>query len=130
VSLLFLLLITQFLLFSLGGVRSVQGAMLIWPRAVFGSIVYRLAQFVVHIFPSHLGARVWQWPGGPLVSLFNVKWKCFAQAGGVEGSKFCLFFVVFPIRCISSISPRFYFRRHTFCFLPLATILESLFSTL
>jgi hypothetical protein len=33
--------------------------------------------------------------------------------------------VVFPVRCISSISPRFYFRRHAFCFHPLATILES-----
>jgi hypothetical protein len=44
----------------------------------------------------------------------------------VEGSKFFLFSVVFPVRCISSISPRFYFRRHTFCFLPLAAILEFL----
>jgi hypothetical protein len=34
VSLLFLLLITQFLFFSLGGGWSVQGAMLIWPRVV------------------------------------------------------------------------------------------------
>jgi hypothetical protein len=46
------------------------------------------------------------------------------QAGGVEKSKFCLFLVVFPVQCISSISPRFYFRRHAFCFLPLAAILE------
>jgi hypothetical protein len=60
-----------------------------------------------------------------LVSPFNVKWECYAQAGGVEESKFCLFSVVFPVRCISSISPRFHFRRHTFCFLPLAAILES-----
>jgi hypothetical protein len=27
---------------------------------------------------------------------------------------------------ISSVTPRFYFRKHAFCFLPLATILESL----
>jgi hypothetical protein len=40
-----------------------------------------------------------------LVSLFNMKWRCCAQAGGVEGSKFCLFSVVFPVRCISSVSP-------------------------
>jgi hypothetical protein len=45
--------------------------------------------------------------------------------GGVEESKFCLFSVVFPVRCVSSISPRFYFRRHAFCFLSLVTILES-----
>jgi hypothetical protein len=62
--------------------------------------------------------------GALLVSPFNMKWRCYVQAGVVEESKFCLFLVVFPVRCISSISPRFYFRRHTFCFLPLATILE------
>jgi hypothetical protein len=56
--------------------------------------------------------------------LFTVKWGCYAQAGGVEQSKFCLFLVVFPVRCISSVSPRVYFRRHAFCFLPLAAILE------
>jgi hypothetical protein len=40
-------------------------------------------------------------------------------------SKFCLFSVVFPVRCISIVSPRFYFRWHAFCFFPLAAILES-----
>jgi hypothetical protein len=64
--------------------------------------------------------------GALLVSPFNVKWGCYAWAGGVEESKFCLFSVVFPVRCISSVSPRFYFRKHTFCFLPVAAILESL----
>jgi hypothetical protein len=63
--------------------------------------------------------------GALLVSLFNMKWRCYAQAGGVEESKFCLFSVDLPVRCIFSISPRFYFRRHVFCFLPLLTILES-----
>jgi hypothetical protein len=43
----------------------------------------------------------------------------------VEELDFCLFLLVFPTRCISSISPRFYFRKHAFCFLPLVTILES-----
>jgi hypothetical protein len=51
--------------------------------------------------------------------------RCSAQAGGVEGSMFCLFSVALPSRCVSSVSPRFHFRRHTFCFLLLATILES-----
>jgi hypothetical protein len=64
--------------------------------------------------------------GALLVSLFNVKWRCYAWAEGVEESKFCLFSVVFPVRCISSVSPRFYFRKNAFCFLPLAAILESL----
>jgi hypothetical protein len=39
VSFLLLLLIIQFFLFSLGGGRSVQGAMLIWPRFVCGSVL-------------------------------------------------------------------------------------------
>jgi hypothetical protein len=42
----------------------------------------------------------------------------------VEGSKFCLFSVVLPAKCVSSISPRFHYRSLAFCFLPLATILE------
>jgi hypothetical protein len=63
--------------------------------------------------------------GALLISPFNVKWRFSALAGGVEGSKFCLFSVVLPARCVSSISPRFHYRRHAFCFLPLAAILES-----
>jgi hypothetical protein len=63
--------------------------------------------------------------GALLVSPFNVEWGCYAQAGGVEESEFCLFLVVFPAKCFSSISPRFYFRKHAFCFLPLVAILES-----
>jgi hypothetical protein len=65
-------------------------------------------------------------PGALLISLFNVKWRCCVPAGVVEGSKFCLFSVVLPARCVSSVSPRFHYRRHTFCFLPFAPILESL----
>jgi hypothetical protein len=49
------------------------------------------------------------------------------QAGGVEGSKLCLFSVIIPAKCVSSISPRFHYRRLAFCFLPLAAILESPF---
>jgi hypothetical protein len=50
-------------LFSPGGGRSVQGAMLIWPRVVCGSTTYHLAH-LVHIFPSHLGTGIWC-PRGP-----------------------------------------------------------------
>jgi hypothetical protein len=53
-------------LFSLGGGRSVQGAMLIWPRLVCGSTTYRLAHLVVCVFPSGLGT-VWQRRGSPPV---------------------------------------------------------------
>jgi hypothetical protein len=64
-------------------------------------------------------------PGAFLVSPFNVKWRFYALAGGVEGSKFCLFLVILPAKCVSSISPRFHYRRLAFCFLPLVAILES-----
>jgi hypothetical protein len=47
-----------------------------------------------------------------------VSWGC----GGV---KVLPLLSGFPVICISNISPRFYFRKHAFCFLPLAAILES-----
>jgi hypothetical protein len=56
---LLLLLIIQFLFFSLGGGRSVQGAMLIWPRVVCGSTAYLLDHLVVCVFPSCLRAAIW-----------------------------------------------------------------------
>jgi hypothetical protein len=43
----------------------------------------------------------------------------------VEESKLCLFSVIMLAKCVSSISPRFHYRKLAFCFLPLATILES-----
>jgi hypothetical protein len=39
--------------------------MLIWPRVVCGSTTYHLAHPVFRVFPSHLGAGDWRWPGGP-----------------------------------------------------------------
>jgi hypothetical protein len=92
-------------LFSLGRGWSFQGAMLIWPRVVCGSTVYCLAYFV------RSSQAVWTLASGGgtgalLVSPFNVKWRCSVQAGGVEESKFCLFSVVFPVRCVSSVSPK------------------------
>jgi hypothetical protein len=50
-------------LFSPGGGRSVQGAMLIWPRVVCGSTVYREAH-LVHVFLSRLCVGHWR-PRGP-----------------------------------------------------------------
>jgi hypothetical protein len=118
VSFLLFLLIIQFLFF--------------WPgRGSFCPGGYAdLAQdclWEYHIPPSSpYGPHLPKLSGGSLgallVSPFNVKWRCYAQAGGVEDSKFCLFWVVFPVRCISSVSPRFYFRKHTFCSFPLAAI--------
>jgi hypothetical protein len=72
---------------------------------------------------------IWAWvtggPGALLVSPFNVKWRFSAPAGGVEGSKLCLFSVIMPAKCVSSVSPRFHYRKLAFCLLPLAAILES-----
>jgi hypothetical protein len=93
-----------FSLFSLGGGQSVQRAILIWPRDVCGSTAYRLAHFV-HVFPSRLGMGDWRWPGGPPGFTVQREVRCSVQAGGVEGSKFCLFSVALPARCVSNISP-------------------------
>jgi hypothetical protein len=38
-------------------------------------------------------------PGALLVSPFNMKWRSSALAGGVEGSKSCLFSVIMPAKC-------------------------------
>jgi hypothetical protein len=46
-------------------------------------------------------------------------------AGDVDRSKLCLFSVIMPVKCVSGISPRFHYRRLAFCFLPLASLLES-----
>jgi hypothetical protein len=56
-------LLLSFSFLSLGGGRSVQGAMLFWPRVVCGSTAYRSAH-LVRVFPSRLGAGVW-WPVCP-----------------------------------------------------------------
>jgi hypothetical protein len=108
-------------LFSLGGGQPVQGAMVIWPRVVCGSTVYYLAHLVVCVFSSHLGAGIW-WqcrslPGLSVlceVEMLCTGWRCGAVTvlpilGG------------FSCKVVSSVSTRFYFRRHTFCFLPLVT---------
>jgi hypothetical protein len=106
----------SFYLFSLGGGQSVQGAMLIWPRVVCGSTTVPLTS-PCPCLPKPSGH-------GRLDFVY-VKWRFSVPTGCVEWSKFCLFSVVLPARCVSSVSPRFHYRRHAFCFLPLATILES-----
>jgi hypothetical protein len=59
------LLFSFFFLFSLGRSRSVQGAMLIWPRVVYGSTMCHLAHLVVCVFPSSLGTGFWQCESPP-----------------------------------------------------------------
>jgi hypothetical protein len=121
--LLFVIQFGFFSLFSLGGGQSVQGAVLIWPRIVCGSTMCCLAHLVTCFSQASrswcLVAREPSW--------FLMEWGCYAWAGGVKESGFCLFSVVFPVRCTSSVSPRFYFGKHTFCFLPLVAILAKKF---
>jgi hypothetical protein len=107
-----------------GGGQSVQGAMLLWPRLVCGSTAVPRSS-PGPCLPKTYGRRPLVAPGALLISPFNVKWRFSAPAGDVEESKLCLFSVIMPAKCVSSISPRFHYRRVTFCFLPLAAILES-----
>jgi hypothetical protein len=125
VSLLFLLLITQFLFFPRVGVGLSRG--LCWSGPGLSVEVPHTALLTLSMSSQAVWAQATGGgPGALLVSPFNMKWRFSVQAGGVEVSKFCLFSVALPARCVSSISPRFHYRRHAFCFLPLATILESL----
>jgi hypothetical protein len=65
VSSLLLLLITQFLFFSLGGVGRSRGLCCSGPGLSVGVPWYHETHLVVHVFPSRLGASIWQQPGGP-----------------------------------------------------------------
>jgi hypothetical protein len=100
--------------------------MLLWPRLVCGGTAVPRSSPGLHL-PKPCGHRPLAAPGALLVSPFNVKWRFSAPTGGVEGSKLCLFSVIMPAKCVSSVSPRFHYRRLAFCFLPLAAILESPF---
>jgi hypothetical protein len=117
-----------FSLFSLSAGQSVQGAVLIWLRVVCGSTVCHFSSPCGVCLPKRSGswrlvAREPSW-----FLCFNMYWGCYVQARDMEESKFCLFWRVFPVRCISRVSPRFYFRKHTFCFLPLVAIFHPIFS--
>jgi hypothetical protein len=124
VSYLFLLLISQFLFFlgwrsvCPGGYAALAQACL-WEYC--GTVKFTWSASSQAIWVPVTGG-----PGAFLVSPFNVKWRFSVPAGGVEGSKLWLFSVIMPAKCVSGVSPRFHYRRLTFCFLPLADILESL----
>jgi hypothetical protein len=125
-SLLLLLLITQFPFFPWVEVSLSRGLCCSGPGLSVG------VPCTVKLTCSASSQAVWApatgGPGALLVSPFNVKWRFSVPAGGVEGSKFCLFSMILPAKCVSSVSPRFHYRRLAFCFLPLATLLESVLS--
>jgi hypothetical protein len=96
--LLFIIQFFFFSLFSLGGSQSVQGAMVIWPRVVCGSTACRLANLVVCISRASGSWRlVVQEPSWFL----RLPWSGDTMCGLVVWRS-------------SSISPKFYFRNHTF----------------
>jgi hypothetical protein len=124
---LLLLLITQFLFFfPWVGVGLSRGLCLSGPGL---SVEY----CVLLISPCgpHLPKLSGRWH---LVAAQGPSWFLHLMGSGDtlyrlevwRGSKFCLFSVFFSVKYISSVSPRFHFRRYAFCFLPLAAILESL----
>jgi hypothetical protein len=127
-SLLLLLLVTQFLFFPWVEVDLSRGLCCSGPGLSVG------VPCTMKLTWSASSQAIWVpatgGPGALLVSPFNVKWRFSAAAGGVEGSKLCLFSVIMPAKCVSSVSPRFHYRRLAFCFLPLAAILESPLLTL
>jgi hypothetical protein len=123
VSLLFLLLISQFLFFPWVEVSLSRGLCCSGPGLSVG--VPRTAKLTWSASSQAVWARASGGSGTLLVFPFNVKWRFSVLAGGVEGSKLCLFSVIMPAKCVSSVSPRFHYRRLALCFLPLATILES-----
>jgi hypothetical protein len=101
--------------------------MLLCPRLVCGATTVPRSSPGPRL-PKPYGRRPLAAPGSLLGSPFNVKWRFSAPAGGVEESKLCLFSVIIPTKCVSSVSPRFHYRRVAFCFLPLAAILELQYS--
>jgi hypothetical protein len=82
--------------FSLGRGQSVQEAMLICPRVLYGSTVCCL--FAYLRFCQAGSELASGGTGALLVYPFNVEWGCYAWAGGVEVSEFCLFLVVFSCK--------------------------------
>jgi hypothetical protein len=102
------------LFFFLGGGQSVQGAMLLWPRFVCGRTEVPQSS-PGPCLPKPYGHWPLAAPGALLVSPFNVKWRFSAPAGDEEGSKLCLFSVIMPAKCVSSVFPRFQYRRVAFC---------------
>jgi hypothetical protein len=105
------LLIIQFFsvcfLFLRGGGQSVQGAMLVYPRGgcedtachLFAYMLVCMSQAGQELVPGSTGAL--------LVSPCIVVWGRYAWAGSLEVSEFCRFLVVFPAKCVSSVSARF-----------------------
>jgi hypothetical protein len=104
-SLLFLLLITQFLFFPgwrlvcAGGYAALAQGCLWEYRSTMKLTLSASSQAIWEQVTGSSGAL--------LVSPFNVKWRFSVPARGVEGSKFCLFSVILPAKCVSSVSQDF-----------------------
>jgi hypothetical protein len=76
--------------------------MLPWPRLVCGGTAVPRSSPGPRI-PEPYGRRPLAARGPPRFSV-NVKWRFSALAGDVEESKLCLFSVIMPAKCVSSVS--------------------------
>jgi hypothetical protein len=104
--------------------------MLLWPRLVCGSTAVpwsspglRLPKPSGHWRLVAQGPSLFlhlTWSGDSLYQLEVWRGQSYASSQWL-----CVFTVIMPAKCVCSVSPRFLYRRLTFCFLPLATILES-----
>jgi hypothetical protein len=123
VSLLFLLLTTQFLFFPWLEVSLSRRLCCSGPGLSVG--VPHTTKLTWYASSQAVWAQATGGSGDLWFLFVNVKWRFSEPAGGVERSKLCLFSVIMPSKCVSSVSPRFHYRRLAFCFLSLAAILES-----
>jgi hypothetical protein len=125
-----LFIIQFFVLFCFvlwSGGRSIQGAMLVYPRGGCGSTMCHLfAHLLVCVsqagleLPSTSGSM-----GSLLFSQCNMAWRSFVWAGGSGCWSFANSWWFFPAKCGSSILARFLiYGAHTVCFLPLVAILD------
>jgi hypothetical protein len=104
----------------------VSAAVAFLPPAV--SLLLLEALFMQKLTLSASSQSVWALetggPGALLVSPFNLKWRFSAWLEMWRGQSFASS-RRFLLQSVSSVSPRFHYRRLAFCFLPLAAILES-----
>jgi hypothetical protein len=108
-SLLLLLLITQLLFFPQVEVSLSRGYAALAQACLWE--YHSTAKLTWSTSSQAVWAPVTGGPGALLVSPFNVKWRFSAPAGGMEGSKLCLFSVILPAKCVSGVSPRFHYRK-------------------
>jgi hypothetical protein len=123
------LFIIQFVFFfsSLGGGQSVYGACWLSQGCLSEYCMLLICSPGGLHLPSRLGAGIWQHRSLPSFWFLCLTWGGEAMRGlGVwRCQSFASPWWFFLPGISPAISPRFYFRKHAFCFIPVVTILES-----